>query len=121
MLLKTDMKRSPFLLQPPQVDQPFGIDYLPPSLTGGGDFFSSYAAAAAATAASMSPQMPSASSGTKRYAGYDSDARIDSIVAKRMKTATDLVNLEEYFYAKMDGDITVSERNDYLIRAYVES
>ena len=35
------------------------------------------------------------------------EGRIDSMIAKKMRTASDLVRLEEYFYATMDGDTAV--------------
>ena len=36
------------------------------------------------------------------------EGKIDSMIAKKMRTANDLVRLEEYFYATMDGDTAVS-------------
>ena len=35
------------------------------------------------------------------------EGRIDSMIAKKMRTSSDLVRLEEYFYATMDGDTAV--------------
>ena len=66
-----------------------GIDYLPQIFRD-----------ASSTGSRNAP-----SPGSKRAA--TPEGRIDSMIAKKMRTSSDLVRLEEYFYARMDGDTGV--------------